>query len=312
MNLLRALLGGVLLLALAPAMAQKRIAFSFDDVPRQAGAFFTPDGRSALLIAQLRQAGIAQAGFFVTTAHLDTPWGAGGEARIAAYVAAGHVIANHSHSHPWLHRMAVPDYLADLDRAERWLAGRPGHRPWFRFPYLDEGRRDAAKRDALRAALRQRGLANAYVTVDNYDWHLDDLTRRAVQAGEVLDLETLRRLYVETLVDAVEFYDALALRTLGRSPAHVLLLHETDLAALFIADVAAALKARGWEPIAIDEAYRDPIAAQEPDTLVLGMGRIAALAHAAGAAPATLAPERLDELLLTRLFDERVRTSGRR
>lgn len=312
MPLPRFLVALALVLGLGLAQAQKRIAFSFDDVPRQTGAFLTPDGRTAMLVAQLRRAGIAQAGFFVTTAHLEAPWGAGGEARIAAYVAAGHVIANHSHTHPWLHRTAVPDYLADLDRAERWLADRPGHRPWFRFPYLDEGRRDAARRDALRAALRERGLANAYVTIDNYDWHLDDLTRRAVQAGEVLDLEALRRLYVETLVDAAEFYDALAVRTLGRSPAHVLLLHETDLAALFIADVAAALQARGWQPIGIDEAYRDPIAAREPDTLVLGMGRVAALAHAAGAAPATLAPERLDEALLTRLFDERVRPSGRR
>ena len=75
---------------------EKRIALSFDDVPRHAGAFFTPDERARELIAELERGGVAQAGFFVTTGNLDRPDGKGGEDRIAAYVAAGHVIANHS------------------------------------------------------------------------------------------------------------------------------------------------------------------------------------------------------------------------
>ena len=90
--------------SLSAAHAQKRIALSFDDVPRQAGAFYTPDERASALIEALRNGGVEQAAFFVTTGHLAKPHGAGGEARIAAYVAAGHVIANHSHSHLWLHR----------------------------------------------------------------------------------------------------------------------------------------------------------------------------------------------------------------
>ena len=85
------------LLAAIPAAAQdKTIAFSFDDVPRHAGAFFTPDERAIRLIAGLAEGGVAQAGFFVTPSNLDTPDGAGGAERIRAYVAAGHVIANHS------------------------------------------------------------------------------------------------------------------------------------------------------------------------------------------------------------------------
>jgi peptidoglycan/xylan/chitin deacetylase (PgdA/CDA1 family) len=288
------------------AAAQKRIALSFDDVPRQAGAFFTPDARARELIAALRRGRVAQAGFFVTTGNLEKPAGAGGEARIRAYARAGHVIANHSHSHLWLHRTEARDYVADLDRAAAWLKGRPGYRPWFRFPFLDEGRRDLAKRDAVRAALRERGLRNAYVTVDNYDWHLDGLANQAKREGRPMDMEALRRLYVETLVGAANFTDAVAVEASGRSPAHVLLLHETDLAAMFVDDLAAALKADGWEVIPIDEAYRDPIAAAEPDTWFLNAGRVAALAHLKGREPRTLMHERTDEAVLTRLFNERV------
>lgn len=257
----------VLLAALAfPALAQeKRVALSFDDVPRQRGAFFTPDERTARLIAALRDAKVAQAAFFVTPGRLDTEDGMGGEARIAAYVAAGHVIANHSFAHKHLSRSTAAEFLADIDKTEAWLKGRPGYRPWFRFPYLDEGAGDKAKRDAVRAGLAARGLRNGYVTADGVDWNIENRTIEARQAGHELDMKALRRLYLQAQISALDYHDALARRTIGRSPAHVLLLHETDLAALFIADLVAELQRHGWSIITVDEAYRDPIGQAQPD-----------------------------------------------
>ena len=312
--LLAKLVLAVLLAAIAvPAAAQdvKRIALSFDDVPRHPGGFMTPDQRTVRLIAGLADAGVEQAAFFVTTGNLEDDYGAGGEARIRAYVAAGHVIGNHSHSHTWLWNGDAAAYIADLDKAEAWLADKPGKRPWYRFPYLDEGR-DPVRRDALRAALRERGLLNGYVTVDNFDWAIDDLARKAVEAGTEIDRAALGKLYVETIVQTVDFNDRIARETLGRSPAHVLLLHETDLNALFIVDLVAGLRAAGWTIVTMDEAYRDPIARMEPDTLYLGGGRVAALANVAGRAPETLVHERTDEAELARLFEERVVVEGKR
>lgn len=269
--MLRLLISLLFLASVAPAAAraiepQKRIAFSFDDVPRQPGAFFQPEERARRLIAGLQAGGVKQAVFFVNPGHLEQEFGTGGEAWIAAYVGAGHVIANHSYSHPHLTALPAADYLADIDRAEAWLKGREGRRPWFRFPFLDEGGRDKAKRDALRAGLEARGLANGYVTVDGADWNMESLTVAAKKAGKTIDMAALRDLYVETMVGAAEFYDGLARATLGRSPAHVILLHETDLAALYIADLVAALRNDGWEIVTADEAYADPINAAMPDT----------------------------------------------
>ena len=305
------LLGSLVLAAFSPAAAQdgKRIAISFDDIPRQAGGFMTPDARTIALIAGLHEAGVEQAAFFVTTGNLEDDYGQGGEARIRAYVAAGHVIANHSHSHGWLWNADAAEYIADLDKAEAWFKGRPGHRAWYRFPYLDEGR-DPERRDAVRAALRQRGLSNGYVTVDLWDWAIDDLASKALREGRAIDREALKGLYVETIVQGADFFDRTARATLGRSPVHVLLLHETDLNALFIADVVAALRADGWTIVPIDEAYRDPIAQVEPDTLYLGGGRVNALAAAAGRDPDGLSYARNDDAELTRLFEERVIVKG--
>ncbi|NJC06746.1 peptidoglycan/xylan/chitin deacetylase (PgdA/CDA1 family) [Sphingomonas kaistensis] len=255
-----------LLLTGAPAAAaDKRIALTFDDAPRQRGAFFTPDERAKRLIAGLRRAKVRQAAFFVNPGNFGKNDGVGGEQRIAAYVRAGHVIANHSWSHPALTDVPATDYIANIDKAEEWLKRRPGHRPWFRFPYLNEGRADKAKRDAVRAALAQRGLRNGYVTADGADWNMEALTTDAVKAGKRVDREALRALYVETMVGAAEYSDALARKVLRRAPAQVLLLHETDLAALYIADLVKGLREAGWTIVTADEAYADPLGSSQPD-----------------------------------------------
>lgn len=233
----------------APVMrtppAEKRIAFTFDDAPRRPGAFLSQEERTTRLIAALGRAGVRQAAFFINPGSLSDPARAGGEERIAAYTAAGHLLANHSWSHPHLNRTPADAYLADIDRAEAWLKGRRGYRPWFRYPFLAEGGRDKMKRDAVRAGLAARGLRNGYVTVDASDWNMEQLATDAKAASKAIDMAALRNLYVESHVEAAEFYDGLARRTLGRSPAHVLLLHETDLAALWVDDLAAALRRTG-------------------------------------------------------------------
>lgn len=291
----------------APAQAQKRIALSFDDVPRRPGAFMTVEQRGRRLIAALRRSGVRQAAFFLNPGHLEGPEGAGGEARIAAYVRAGHVIANHSYSHPSLSMIGAEAYLADIDRAAAWLRGRRGARPWFRYPYLDEGvRRDLTTRDAVRAGLAERRLTNGYITVDSYDWFLDDLANRARAAGQTLDMDALRDLYVEIVVEAAEFADRIARETLGRQPVHVALMHETDLEAMFLPDAVAALRRRGWRIATMDEAYRDPIASVTPEARYLGGGRVAAIANAAGHSPRELIPPLNEEATIQRLFNERV------
>jgi peptidoglycan/xylan/chitin deacetylase (PgdA/CDA1 family) len=296
----------LLVLALAaPAHAQKRIALTFDDVPRDRGAFLTHEERTVRLIAALERARVEQAAFFVTAGFLQDADRRGGEDRITAYTAAGHVLANHSFTHPHLSERTASEYLADLDKTEAWLKGRQGRRPWFRHPYLDEGMGDKAKRDAVRAGLKARGLRNGYVTVDGADWHLEMLTQEAARAGKTMDMNALRDLYVTTHVEAANFNDALARRLLRRSPAHVLLLHETDIAALFIEDLVAALRKDGWEIITADKAFADPLRREMPDPAVTNGTLFAQMVQARGLQAETWPPA-AGQNLQKRLFQERV------
>ncbi|MBX3563820.1 MAG: polysaccharide deacetylase family protein [Sphingomonas sp.] len=269
--------------ASVPQERRKLIALTFDDVPRFRGAFMTPTERGERLIATLKDKGVDQVAFFLNPGQM-TEFGdtRGAGQRIRDYVAAGHVIANHSNTHPHLSGTSAEAYLANIDAAEAWLSKQPGHRPWFRFPYLDEGGKDLAKRDAIRAGLKARGLMNGYVTVDGSDWNMEQLAIEALKAGKKIDMAALRDLYVETHVQSADFTDALAVRALGRSPAHVLLLHETDMAALFLGDLIDALRADGWEIISADGAYSDPIARAEPNVPSSNGTRIEALAWEKG------------------------------
>jgi len=292
-----------LILAFAPAAnAQKRIALTFDDTPRAVGAFFTKQERAKRLIAGLKKARVDQAAFFVNPGNVHD---AADEAVVDGYVRAGHVIANHSFSHPHLNQLAVADYLADVDKAEAWLKPRPGHRPWFRFPFLDEGGKDKGKRDALRTALAERGLTNGYVTAEGSDWNIEQLTIGAKKAGKTIDMAALRDLYVETHVQAADFADALMVKTIGRSPPHVMLLHETDLAALYIADLVKALRADGWEIVSADTAYADPLKTAAPD-VPSANGTLTELMAWEKGLPAPRWYERNDIKLANRLFAERV------
>jgi len=282
-------------------VTSKRIALSFDDAPRGDGPKFTGDERSKVLIDTLAKSNSGPVAFFVTTKGFAKP---GGKGRIERYANAGHLIANHSHTHQWLMRMDTQEYIADIDIAEQNLAGIKNRRPWFRFPFLDEGV-PLEKRDAVRGALKQRGIINGYVTVDNYDWHIDRRWKKAVRSGRSVDMDALKKAYVDMLMGAVHFYDAAAVETFGRSPAHVILLHENDVAALFIDDFIDALRADGWEIISPDIAYADPIAAIVPQTLKTRQGHVAALAMEAGRDPKTFAHMAIDEAQIDTFLAER-------
>ncbi len=276
----------------------RRVALTFDDPPLPDTTVMAGELRTQLIISALRENGVEEAMFFAVSSRIDDST----IDRMHAYAEAGHVIANHSHTHANLHNVGVDPFLEDVRQADEILAELPGFQPFFRFPYLNEGN-SAQQRDAVRAALDEMGYRQGYVTIDNYDFYIDRLIREAVEDDSEIDLEAAGALYVEMMLGAAEHYDEIACKWLGRSPAHVLLLHENDAAALFLSRLIHAFKEKGWTLISAGEAYQDPIAGVMPDTLVLGQGRVAALAAVAGAEPASLRHEGEDTQVLDARFE---------
>ena len=287
-------------LALHFQIFAQEIAITFDDAPRSDGELYTGLKRSEILLDKLKQYNIPQVAFFANSGKLD----AVGELRLKMYGQAGHIIANHSHSHPHISEVGVDNYISDIKKAHDALKDMPGFKPWFRFPFLDEGK-DERSRDKIRDALNEMGYINGYVTVDNYDWYLEFMYQQALKENKKINYDLLKDLYIEHLWESIQFYHSIALKTLGRSPKHVLLLHENDLAALFLDDLISFLRGEGWEIISPQEAYKDAIANHIPDVLMNNQGRVAAIARENGVSGRDLVQESEDEQFLEEYFEKK-------
>lgn len=291
----------ILSLLLNAIAHSKELALTFDDAPRDASGYFDGPTRAELLIKKLKDHDVKQATFFVVTQDLNEE----GKARVKAYAEAGHILANHTHSHPDFNQLSLSAYVQDFLNAEEELDQFDNTRKLFRFPYLREGD-TKEKRNGMRKKLAELGYQNAYITLNNYDWYIENLFQEAIAERKEIDLEKLRELYVDVLIKGIEYYDQMAVDHLGRSPKHLLLLHEMDITALFIGDLVDELRARGWKIISLEDAYTDPIADYQTDrVLKFNPGRIGEIARDKGQTKG-LWHDTLEESYLKKRFDQEV------
>ena len=257
------------------SITAKEIAITFDDSPRAANGYFDGATRAHKLINTLKQHNVKQVAFFSVSQNLDKE----GTSRIQAYSDAGHIIANHTHSHQDINKTSLEEYIKDFILADSQLNQFKTFRKLFRFPFLREGD-TIKKRDGMRVALKDNGYINAYITLNNYDWYIETLFQQAIKKKHAIDFKSMRRFYVEVLMQSIEYYDEMAITHLGRSPKHVLLLHEMDITALFVGDLIDELRKKGWKIITPEQAYTDQISQFLSDKIMrFNPGRIGEIAR---------------------------------
>jgi len=266
---------------------QPSFAVTIDDFRFEDGVVLTGAARHRAIMASLDTAGIQAIGL-ITGKHVDNT--AAGE-HLAAWSQAGHAIGNHTYDHAFFGGSAPGDLGADIDRTAPLLTAYPTLRPLFRFPYLAEGRTPEL-RDHMRSRLAERGLRNAYVTIDASDWYVNQRLTERLRRDPGADLTPYRDYLIAHLLDRAGFYDQLARDVLGYSPPHTLLIHHNLTTALFLSDVLQAFKAAGWTAVDADAAYMHPIYASQPDIAPCANSLIWQLARADGR------------------FEERLRTPG--
>ncbi len=275
----------------------REIALTFDDAPLAGTALMTGAERTDKLINALKNAKVPDALFFVTTGNITEQ----NKSRLTQYTQAGFHLANHSHSHASAAKLGVNDYLLDAYKAHLILKDFGNRLPYHRFPYLNYGA-DAGAVEKLQAGLGELGYKDGYVTVDNFDWAMSSILVKAAEQNKTIDYAKASALYVDTLEQTIEFYDAIGQKTLKRSPKHILLLHENDAAALFLPDLIARLRSKGWKIISPQEAYKDPIAKQK---VFHKQGRVAGIAASKGVPEVELRHESENMEYLEALFKQR-------
>ncbi len=275
----------------------REIALTFDDAPTPDSVLMTGAERTLKLIAALKQADVPDALFFVKADYINPQTAA----RLKQYTDAGFHLANHSFTHRSASQLGVNGYAEDAYKAHLALKPFANVLSFHRFPYLHYGN-DLVEISQLQGLLGELGYKDGYVTIDNFDWYISSLITKAAEEKKTINYEKARDFYLNSLYESIEFYDAIAKKSLNRSPRHVLLLHENDAAALFVGDLIQHLRSKGWKIISPQQAYKDPIAKNFPKVAFHKQGRVAAIANSKGVPEAELRHPSENETYLNQAF----------
>jgi peptidoglycan-N-acetylglucosamine deacetylase len=253
-----------------------RVAITMDDVRWQ---LLPEDVRGEAEDRLLAHLGKTRAFLFAIGECVDNPHGS---IILKRWSAAGHRIGNHTYSHQALFGKITPEeFEADILRNEEVLRGYSGFRKWFRFPALKEGQ-TRELRDRFRAFLAQNGYRNGSVTIDASDWYYNQRLLARIEVDRSFDVTRYRQPYLDHIWDRAQFYDRLSREVLGRSVPHTLLIHYNLLNSLFLGDLLAMFRSKGWVVIDAEEAFSDEVFTRQPDTAPAGESLIWALAKETG------------------------------
>lgn len=196
------------------------------------------------------------------------------DARVAllqAWLDHGHELGNHTHGHLSIDAVGAERFEEDVVRGEtvtRWLTGGPI--VWFRHPYLRTGA-EAERRSRVDAFLAARGYRIAPVTIDNSDWKFNKVWIDAERAGDAALQPKIGAAYLEHSWHTIEFAEAAGRQLFGRPIDQVLLLHANEINAVYLGDLLAMLRGKGYRFATLAEVLDDPAYAS-PDTYVGAAG----------------------------------------
>ncbi|MBO9668508.1 MAG: hypothetical protein J7501_17050 [Bdellovibrio sp.] len=115
--------------------------------------------------------------------------------------------------------------------------------------------------------------------LENEDPFFSNRINEAKKQNKKIDYEKVKNLFLRHIIDGVEFYDKLATETLGRSPKHIILLHDKDATVLFIEDLVHELQKRGWTFVDAAEAAKDPLYSMKPKNVMSTYGILAQVVY---------------------------------
>jgi peptidoglycan/xylan/chitin deacetylase (PgdA/CDA1 family) len=255
------------------------IALTFDDGPNMTDERgLSPADRNAAILKQLADAHLKSI-LFVTRTDADPKR----NELIRQWGIQGHQVGNHTATHPDFDEVGLADYELELLRCEKAIQDFPGFTRRFRFPYLKEGN-TVEKRDGFRAFLDAHAYKTGAVSIDASDWYYSQRLSTRLKERPNTDTRPYRDAYLRHLYDRAQYYDGLSHQLLGRSVAHVLVLHHNLINALFLADVIHMFRDKGWTLVDSEVAFKDPVYAMRPNTLPVGESILWALAKENGVA----------------------------
>jgi peptidoglycan/xylan/chitin deacetylase (PgdA/CDA1 family) len=263
------LLGLCLCLSLVAAMSSlaqpaRQMVVTFDDLPyvNSAGQPFLVNAqRVTKALLNVLKAEYVPTVNFVNESKLY----AAGEidARVALlqqWVDAGHVLGNHTYSHPDLNTQTVEQFQDEIIKGDtltrRLMQKRQPYQLYFRHPMTHTGE-TKEKKEAIEKFLAARGYQVTPHTIENSDYIFTVPYSRALRDRDTALQQRLRTAYLDYTLAATEFAEKISPQIFGREIPQVLLLHANDINADGLAEMLKRFKVRGYQFITLDAAMAD-------------------------------------------------------
>lgn len=246
----------------SPAPPGRTIAVTIDDLPGVSRSG-TPDDYRKMNDAMLEvlvQERVPAIGF-VTEGRLEA---AGSRERgrdiLTRWLDAGMSLGNHTHGHRGLTNTPPDEYERDILRGEQitrpLVEARGGALEFFRHPMTQTGPTEDI-RQRINAFLVTQGYRVAPFTIEDADYVFALIYDDAVARGDAELADRTAAAYLEHQARMFDWFEELSRDTFDREIPQILLIHVNRLHARTLADEVAAIQARGYRFVSLDEAMTD-------------------------------------------------------
>jgi len=244
--------------------ASIQVALTFDDLPSiwdEPPSGYTNAGLIDDIIQVLAKHKVEGVYAFVNAGRIRTD---ADKRIIDSWVRHGHRIANHTWLHRDLNTSDPAEFIAEIQRNDRYLAtfGARFSR-FFRYPFLHEGN-SKTRRSVVRNHLASSGYTIAQVTIDHNDWAWYIPFSRCHKINDSDSINVLRGWYDAEALANLRAAELLSAHLFGRSVKHVALMHPNVMTADRLDTTLRNWKKNGVEFISLDEASRDPVYSIDP------------------------------------------------
>ncbi len=234
----------------------KKLAITIDDLPIVHQSLFTKAEQLEIfnnLRDTLKRHGIKATGF-VNGNKINHTFH---EKMLDDFRKAGHLLGNHTYSHPDLNSTPVDTYFADILKGEKsigkWMTTR-----YFRYPCLHRGDQ-LEKREAVRKFLEEKDYISVPVTIDNNDFLYNAKMEKALARGNEEEIRRISEEYLAHMKERTLYFEKMAQEKVGREVNHILLLHFNYLNSRYLDKLLSWYRDRGWTFISVPEALQDKI-----------------------------------------------------
>jgi len=250
----------VLILAVfSPSMlVGGEICLTFERLPfMEPLVYWTPRELSQRILQELEKRNIESIGFVQEEKLLDRP---SSGVVLLDWARAGHLLGNNTFSYVDFNELETKEFLEHVADGQKSIlrASRVSGKNfrYLRFPSMHVGDSES-KRDKVSDTLYKNNYVVFPATAIPYDYEFNWVFRDYVDNLEALEL--LREMYVEYIMECMDYAEKQAERVFSREIPQVIRLHIGIATSQFLPSLLDALEARGYTYISPEEILKNPV-----------------------------------------------------